>query len=81
MILGHNSGLESRQTGTPQDQPGDASVDPTIESGECPVECRTDPWARSATWLGASLPRHDSQVYGEATRRPGEVPELADVFA
>src|SRR5215472_260242 len=31
--------------------PGNASVDPTFESRECPVECRDHPWAFAATRL------------------------------
>src|SRR6476646_1365037 len=36
-------------------QPGNASVDPTFESRECPVERRNNPWTLGATRLRSAL--------------------------
>src|SRR5215831_85062 len=46
--------------------PGNASVDPTFESRECPVECRNHPWTFGATRFRSTLPRHHQEVYGQA---------------
>src|SRR5215471_17016763 len=61
--------------------PGNASVDPTFESRECPVECRNHPWTFGATRFQSTLPRHHQEVYGQAQRRNGQVPNLVDLPA
>src|SRR5215468_7545816 len=61
--------------------PRNASVDPTFESRECPVECRNHPWTFAATWFRSTLPRHHQEVYGQAQGRNGQVPNLVDLPA
>jgi hypothetical protein len=46
-------------------QPGNANVDPTFESRECPVERRNNPWTFAATRFRSTLPRHRQEVYGQ----------------
>ena len=58
---------KSRRKGGPSNhQPGNASVDPTFESRECPVERRNNPWTLGATRLRSTLPGHHPEVYGQA---------------
>src|SRR5215831_5316040 len=62
-------------------QPGNAWVDPTFESRECPVERRNHPWTFGATRFRSTLPRHHQEVYGQAFGRNGQVPRLVDLPA
>src|SRR3974377_2064362 len=62
-------------------QPGNARVDPTFESRECPVKCRTHPWTFGSTRFRSTLPRHHQEVYGQASGRNGQVPKLVDLPA
>ncbi len=55
-----------RNGGRPTIQPGNASVDSTFESRECPVERRNNPWTLGATRFRSTLPGHHQEVYGQA---------------
>src|SRR5215467_8593407 len=57
---------KSRRKGGRPTLPGNASVDPTFESRECPVECRNHLWTFGATQFRSTLPRHHQEVYGQA---------------
>src|SRR5262252_848005 len=70
-----------RKGGRPIIRSGNASVDPTFESRECPVECRNHPWPFGATRFRSTLPRHHQEVYGQASGRNGQVPNLVDLPA
>src|SRR6516164_6717038 len=59
--------------------PGNASIDPTFESRECPVECRNHPWTFGATRFRSTLPRHHQEVYAEDSGRNGQIPNLVDL--
>src|SRR6516164_1447650 len=59
----------STQRRSSKHQPGNASVDPTFESRECPVECRNHPWTFGSTRFRSTLPRHHQEVYGQASGR------------
>src|SRR5215469_9014429 len=61
--------------------PRNASVDPTFESRECPVECRNHPWTFAATRFRSTLPRHHQEVYGQDSGRNGQVPNVVDLPA
>src|SRR5215470_12029023 len=59
--------------------PGNASVDPEVESRECPVECRDHPWTFGATRFRSTLSRHHQEVHGQAQGRKGQVPNVVDL--
>src|SRR6516162_6899719 len=61
--------------------PGNASVDPTFELRECPVECRNHPWTFGATRFRSTLPRHHQEVYAQDSGRNGQIPNLVDLPA
>src|SRR6516164_8144804 len=71
----------STQRRSSKHQPGNASVDPTFESRECPVERRNNPWTFGATRFRSTLPRHHQEVYGQASGRNGQVPNVVDLPA
>src|SRR6516225_2851498 len=71
----------STQRRSSKHQPGNASVDPTFESRECPVERRNNPWTFGATRFRSTLPRHHQEVYGQASGRNGQVPNVVDLSA
>src|SRR6516165_5844910 len=60
---------------------GNASVDPTFESRECPVGCRNHPWTFGATRFRSTLPRHHQEVYAQDSGRNGQIPNLVDLPA
>src|SRR5215469_3243746 len=69
----------STERGPSNHMSGNASVDPTFKSRECPVECRDHPWTFAATRFRSTLPRHHQEVYGQDSGRNGEVAKLVDL--
>src|SRR3974390_3375304 len=65
----------------PNHQPGNASVDPTFESRECPVERRNNPWTFGATRFRSTLPRHHQEEYGKIWGRKKQAANLVDLLA
>jgi hypothetical protein len=62
-----------------QPSAGNASIDSTFESRECPVEHRNNTWTLGATRFRSTLPGHHQEVYGQAFGKNGQVPNLVDL--